>query len=194
MSVMPPHAPATHWIAQYRWRSLNVPGFELLELGARKSGVEARGMIVSEAGGRGYGATYHIRLGQDWTFQALNLQLLDGRRLVLRSDGQGRWTENEGTPRPDLADCIDIDLSGSPFTNTLPIRRTALAMGEPQAFTMAYVDLSALEVCPHEQDYTKLGDTRYRYRSATSGYEAELTVDTDGFVVSYPNLFQRIED
>ena len=186
--------PATLWFRQYRWQALDVPGFELLEIGERKSGIDARGMLISEAEGTGFGASYHVRLAHDWTFQALNLQLLDGRSLKLRSDGKGKWTEGDGAPRPDLCDCVDIDLSGSPFTNTLPIGRTHWQTGVPENFTMAFVDLATLSVTPHSQVYTKLDDTRFSYRSETTGFESELGVDSDGFVTAYPGFFQRVED
>jgi hypothetical protein len=191
---MQPHAPATLWTRQYRWHAIGTPGFELLEIGERKGGIDARGMIISEAEGVAFGASYHIRLGHDWTFEALNLQLLDGRRLKLRSDGHGNWTENDGTPRPDLADCVDIDFSGSPFTNTLPIRRSRLKTGLPVPFTMAYVDLFALTVVTDDQIYTRLDDTHFRYQSADGTFERVLTIDADSIVISYPGHFERLEN
>ena len=167
--------PATLWFRQYRWQRLDVPGLELLEIGERKSGIDARGMLISEAEGTGFGASYHIRLAPDWTFRALNLQLLDGRVLKLRSDGKGNWTEGNGAPRRDLDECIDIDLSGSPFTNTLPIGRTHWQTGVPEHFTMAFIDLASLSVTPHEQVYTRRDDTHFSYRSETTGFESELS-------------------
>lgn len=190
---MPPHKPQTLWTGQYRWRAIETPGLELLEVGERKSGIDARGMIIGESEGTAFGASYHVRLGSDWSFEGLNLQLLDGRRLTLRSGGRGNWSENDGTPRPDLAGCIDIDLSGSPFTNTLPIRRASFETRKPEHFTMAYVDLFTLGVVPDEQIYTRLDDTHFRYRSADGSFERVLTIDSDGIVVSYPGLFERLE-
>lgn len=191
---MQPQKPKTLWMHQYRWRSLMAPGFELVELGERKGGIDARGMIISEAEGVAFGATYHIRLANDWTFEALNLQLLDGRKLKLRSDGRGTWSEGDGAPRLDLAGCIDIDLSGSPFTNTLPIRRCRFEAGEPETFTMAYIDLFALNVVPDEQIYTPVDETHFRYQSAGGDFERVLTIDADGIVVFYPGLFERSEN
>ena len=44
---------------------------------------------------------------------------------------------------------------------------------------------------PAAQDYTKLGPTRFRYRSLSSGFTADLTVDADGLVVEYPPFWRR---
>ncbi len=177
----------------HRWQSLEAPGFELMEMSENAQHIEMRGMLVGEAEGQPIGASYHIRLGADWVFEGLNLRLLDGRALKLRSDGKGRWTENDGAPRPDLADCIDIDLSGSPVTNTLPINRARLNQGEAERFTMAYVALHSLDVTPFEQDYERLADRRFRYRSVESGFTADLSVDSDGLVTDYPELFRKLE-
>jgi hypothetical protein len=48
------------------------------------------------------------------------------RKLELISDGRGKWTDASGNPLPALDGAIDMDLSVSPFTNTLPIRRLRL--------------------------------------------------------------------
>lgn len=42
------------------------------------------------------------------------------------------------------------------------------------------------------QIYTKLADNRFRYQSADGDFQAEITVDQDGFVVSYPPLFEKL--
>jgi len=185
--------PATFWTRQLRWRRLDVPGFELAEIGERARGFDVRGMLIGEADGQPFGTHYHMRIGTDWKIKGLNLQMLDGRALKLRSDGKGQWRENDGAQRPDLCDCVDIDLSGSAFTNALPISRAKLETGETESFTMAYIDLPSLSVSPHVQDYTGLGDGRFAYRSQTTGYTAELETDSEGFLTLYPGLFQLME-
>jgi hypothetical protein len=45
----------------------------------------------------------------------------------LLSDGQGNWTTSDGQAVSELRGCIDVDISVSAFTNTLPIRRLGLA-------------------------------------------------------------------
>jgi hypothetical protein len=53
--------------------------------------------------------------------------------------------------RPDLAGAVDIDISVSPFTNTLPIRRLRLARGLAADLTMAYVRVPELIDVPDPQ-------------------------------------------
>jgi hypothetical protein len=92
-----------------------------------------------------------------------------------------------GIEDPDLlTDALDVDLSGSPLTNTLPLRR--LGMVE-STITVAWVLLPSLAVVPAKQSYRPLGPGRVRYSSGS--FAAELEVDDDGFVVRYPGLAQR---
>ena len=76
-----------------------------------------------------------------------------------------------GTDDPDrLADALDVDLSGSPLFNTLPVHRLGLA-AEPadvaHRITVAWVLLPGLEVVAAEQIYSGLGPGRVRFASGT---------------------------
>ncbi len=65
----------------------------------------------------------------------VELALLGGdARLSLRSDGAGRWSDDRGRPLPELDGCIDVDISVSPFTNTLPVDAAGLVLDYPGLF------------------------------------------------------------
>ncbi|MBY8871951.1 putative glycolipid-binding domain-containing protein [Micromonospora sp. PLK6-60] len=100
-----------------------------------------------------------------------------------------------GTDDPDrLAEALDVDLGGSPLTNTLPIRRLGLSRlpaDQAHPITAAWVLLPGLAVIPAEQVYTSLGPGRVRY--ASDSFTADLEVDPDGFVVRYPGLAERVD-
>ena len=55
--------------------------------------------------------------------RAIHLSLLSGssQSLHLLTDGEGFWTTESGETIPLLKGCLDVDLSATPFTNTLPI-------------------------------------------------------------------------
>src|SRR4029078_5088441 len=114
----------------------------------------------------------------------------DGARLRL-SNSDGFWATQDGVLN-ELTGCTDIDLSGSPFTNTLPIRRLHWEIGQSRKPRMAYVPLATLVPFADEQIYTKTGPASFRYQSADGSFEQMLTVDEDGLVVSYPTLFQML--
>lgn len=106
-------------------------------------------------------------------------------------DGRGGWKVDD-EERSDLSDAIDLDLAISPFTNTLPIRRLDLAIGEEGDATVAFVSFPDLEVDLDAQRYTRLDEDLYLFESLDSDFSREITVDLDGFVVDYPGLFERL--
>lgn len=173
-----------------RWTPAEGIGLEHCRVWEAADGIHARSVLIGEFEGFAYGASYEIQLATDWTFRSLVVRLQDGRVLRLLSDGLGDWKVN-GQRAPALEGCIDVDISGTPFTNTLPIRRTALLEGVPQSFTMAWVPLDTLEPFRDGQMYTRLDPSHYRYQSADGDFEQVLTVDEDGFVIDYPTLFRR---
>lgn len=101
-----------------------------------------------------------------------------------------------GLEDPDLLyGAFDVDLTGSPLTNTLPVRRLGLHrpaaddIGVAHRLSVAWVLLPSLEVVQADQIYTALGEGRVRFASET--FSADLTIDEDGFVVDYPGLAGR---
>jgi len=111
--------------------------------------------------------------------------------LHLLASGDGRWTDADGRPLPELDGCIDVDIQWTPLTNTLPIRRLGLQQGHQKEIRVVYVPLPSLELRVAEQRYTGLAPNVARYESLTSDFTADLAIDPEGFVVDYPGLFRR---
>jgi hypothetical protein len=58
---------------------------------------------------------------------------------------------------------------------------------------MAWVSAPNLTVEAKAQAYTRLEDRLYLFESLDgTGFKAELPVDGDGFVLHYPELFNRV--
>lgn len=113
--------------------------------------------------------------------------------IDLMSDGAGRWRDGGGLALAHLDGAIDVDLSITPFTNTLPIRRLALAEGQRADIRAVYLRLPDLSVTVDRQRYTCLIRGRqYRYESLDSDFIRDIDIDADGLVVTYPGLFTRV--
>nr|PZN19679.1 MAG: hypothetical protein DIU80_21220 [Chloroflexota bacterium] len=140
--------------------------------------------------------TYRLTWDEAWRLRDAALAVeMEGfsRSLRLQTDGRGRWRDGEGRAIDELDGCVDIDIWPTPFTNSFPIRREPLAVGERRQFRMAWVSAPDLTVRPLPQAYTRLSDRLYRYESLSgSGFQADLSVDEDGIVLDYPGLFRRI--
>ena len=171
-----------------RWTAWDSPGLEHLRLTTAENEVLADGLLIGQdEGGAPFRARYTVQCDAAWHVRALRIDMLDetNRRLDLYSDGAGHWTDDAGADLPGLAGCFDIDISATPFTNTLPIRRLALAPGAAADITVVYVELPALAVRPEMQRYACLSAdlARYRFESRDGSFSAELPVDANWLVV-----------
>jgi uncharacterized protein len=134
------------------------------------------------------------------------------RSLDLRRAPSGTWEEawtedgvcrvlgsREATDLDGLADALDVDLGLSPLLNTPPVLRHGLLQGGGSVdFVMAWVSVPGLAVHRSAQRYTfvrTIDDERsvVRFESlADDGFRADITYDTEGFVLDYPGVGTRI--
>lgn len=174
-----------------RWRALEGDGLEHLTLRAQANGLRADAALVGERDGSRFGATYRIDCDADFTVRSFGIATTDGRGLAM-TRRNGAWHDGERGHLAVFDGCIDIDLSATPFTNTLPIRRLAWEPGERRRIAMLFVPFDSFEPFVTEQVYTCLAPRRFRFETADGSFTAELPVDEDGLVMDYPCLFQRL--
>jgi hypothetical protein len=174
-----------------RWRPVEGVGLEHLTLATTQAGIRAEAVAIGERAEPRYGVSYRIDCTADFAVTDFAVATTDGRQLAMERRG-GRWHDAAGTALPTFDDCIDIDLQGSPFTNTLPIRRERWEVGQSREFAMLYIPFDDFVPIIDRQIYTCLAPRLFRYQAADRSFEAELPVDEDGLVVDYPSLFERI--
>jgi hypothetical protein len=171
---------------------------EHLQLTETRDAIRAEGTVLGVAGAEPFHLTYQLEVDGNWCVRACHLQLSGAadRTLGLSGDGMGHWTDAAGNPLPALDGCIDMDISVTPFTNTLPIRRLALAPGESREILVAYVSVPDLSVRPVQQRYANLARTQtggtYRYEGLESGFRADLQIDAQGLMLDYSGIWQRV--
>jgi uncharacterized protein len=194
------------------WRRLDEPGTEHV-LVDNAVGLHARGTMTA-ATPVPFVCHYELYTDEGWgtaRFEA-TVEGAGFRRVVRLERAASRWrvTASEqgdldatlraaGRPPAGLPGCedpdrlrsaLDMDLGYSPLTNTLPVRRLALAPGASHPVEVAWVLLPSLEVVPSAQTYTALGPDRVRFTSGS--FTADITVDADGYVIHYPGLAERV--
>jgi hypothetical protein len=142
--------------------------------------------------------TYRLTWDDSWRVRDADLVATtehSTRSLRLHTDGQGHWQHADGRAIEELDGCMDIDIWPTPFTNSFPIWREPMAVGERRQFRMAWVFAPDLTVRLQPQAYTRLADRLYLFESLDgSDFQAELPVDLDGIVLDYPDLFRRVEE
>ncbi len=166
------------------WQGLIAPSIERFIASASDDGFELSGLILQAHQHTPYVVRYAIRVDGNWRTREVQVELEDGGRRILglSADAAGHWSR-DGRPLTDLDGCLDVDLEWSPSTNTLPIRRLALAIGETKAVTAAWIRFPSLEVERLDQSYERLDQHRYRYRSGQ--FTADLTVGDDSLALQY---------
>jgi hypothetical protein len=177
-----------------RWQDWPGDGLEHLVLREGPEGVHAEAMVLGVADGQAFAARYRIVCDGEWRTRRLEVTVAgrDGG-LALSSDAAGRWTDRSGALLAGLAGAIDVDLTATPFTNTLPIRRLHLRRGQSETILVVYVRAPDLTVTTERQRYTCLEPgRRYRFESVGSDFTREIEVDDDALVVIYPGLFRRV--
>jgi uncharacterized protein len=176
------------------WKNLLLDGRDYCSLWHDTEGWMLKGTIV---GGlrdqRPVLANYEIHCDENWNTHRLQVERTIGnevKKLDLTQESRGIW-RSSGRELPALRGCSDADLTVSPASDTLPIRRLNLRVGSSRSIIAAWVSFPDLAVQPLSQRYTRLSKDTYRYESNT-GFSAVIVVDDLGLVTSYPGTWERI--
>jgi hypothetical protein len=173
------------------WRRLDKPGHEAGRLTRRGSEWRLTGTAVFASDSRPCRLDYEVVCDSNWRTRSGQVTGWLGTDLVeveISADA-GRWGLN-GVNCPAVAGCVDLDLSFSPSTNLLPIRRLGLAIGAEAQVRAAWLKFPCFTLEPLDQLYRRTGETTYRYESAGGSFVADLRVNAAGFVIDYPGLWQ----
>ena len=179
------------------WQGLEpFPSLETCRLARSGRGtVTLEGNVAHNTDGRLTLVTYSVIADTSWRTGEVHVRLAtpDAQRsLVIEFDeGLGK-IRVDLKDQPDLHGCVDADLEFSPCTNTLPIRRLDLAVGDSADVRAAWVRFPSLRVEPLDQTYTRTRERTYRYR--TGSFQADLEVDEDGLVIDYPGIWRRVSN
>lgn len=175
------------------WKGIYYNSLENCSVSAGKTGIRIRSTIVGSHENTPYTIEYSITTNRRWETRRVSVTAHlsnTTHRVVLHKDSGGRWIENGG-PAPRYNGCTDIDISLTPFTNTLPINRLGLKENEEAIIDVIYIDLLNTDTRPVRQHYKRLTAREYLYANVPNDFESTVTVDESGLVVEYPGLFAR---
>jgi hypothetical protein len=157
---------------EYVWQAWEGFGAEYVDV----DGTEANGAFIRVFRDAPIRVDYIVRCDVEWHTRYVEVRC--GRRHIALD-----------TLPPG---CIDVDIMAVTFTNTLPINRLRLPIGEWREISAAFVAVPELEVRVARQRYTRLGPNEYRYEGLETNFTSVLTVDDDGIVIDYPQLSRRV--
>jgi hypothetical protein len=183
----------TENIIKATWQNWEGDATEEITLRETKEGIFVES-IVTNGGQESFTARYTIVCDAWWRVRKFEIELTEKKeKLGLESDGLGRWSNNS-IVIAELSGAIDIDITATPFTNTLPIRRLKLKENRTEEISVVYVTVPELNVSAARQRYTCLiPNRRYRFEQPNIGFVREIETDENGLVLLYPGLFKRIQ-
>jgi hypothetical protein len=140
---------------------------------------------------------YMIELDETWTTRSAHVWGQSGRRQCeVRLEHVGRRWHVDGSVVPALDGCVDVDLEASACTNTIPVHRLALQVGESASVPAAYVRALDLAVERLDQEYARVGHVggppTYDYRAPGFDFESRLVYDDAGLDLDYPGIATRV--
>jgi uncharacterized protein len=190
--------PTSGLIRSLIWRTLDGLGMEHCELTQPDSDhIYLNGSVISVQNNLPLKSFYSVTMNANWVAQhvqvshehgVLRLMVRDKRWFVADHDYRSQTVDE--FELPSLVGCIDVDLGLTPATNTLPIRRLQLEIGEVATLTAAWVKFPSLDIVPLEQRYERLSEFSYRYSS--TNFTALLEFDEFGLVTRYEGGWERI--
>jgi hypothetical protein len=179
--------------ANILWTGREYYSLENCLVSTTENGSEITSTIIGHYEGKIYHVDYRIKTNRNWETIFFEIKARHSNQTQLirfEGDGKGHWV-SEGKEASEFSGCIDIDIPLTPFTNTLPINRVHLAIGQTHEIRVIYLDLLAQQVQPLQQKYTRLSRLQYQYENVPNDFEAKIQVDESGLVVDYPSLFVR---
>ncbi|WP_158290385.1 putative glycolipid-binding domain-containing protein [Halobacillus salinus] len=176
------------------WERKEHTGAEFLSITQNDSNIIAEGVVLFTTEVDAYKFAYKVVTDSRWftkSIEIINLEL--NEKFCLHSNLKGKWYVNNNE-LSDMDGMIDIDISVTPFSNTLPINRFKWEQGQERNFNMLYIDVPSLELMKLEQIYkfkgsTEDGSRKFQYKCRN--YETVVTVDQDGLIIEYPEAFIR---
>lgn len=141
-----------------------------------------------------YTAEYTINTDRNWNVLEFLIQSeVNSAKNTLSGKKRGNKWEINQTERPEFEGIQYIDISLTPFTNTLPINTLKLQENKSQEIQVIYIDVLNSALRPASQRYTRTAKEKYLYENIPKNFEAEITVDESGLVLDYPQLFERVK-
>lgn len=178
---------------QYIWQSMAWTGLEILQIRKTKE-LTVKSIIVGKSGeNTPFAIAYTITLTNNWHVKSVVITSILEKKKVRLNHREDKWYDGAGSHLSAFDGIEYIDITLSPFTNTLPIRRLSFAADKRCKIDVIYIDLPNFSLRKVQQYYSKLSDHIYRYQDVEiADFVADITVDTNLLVVDYPGLFKRI--
>ena len=177
------------------WRRLDCPGHDACRLETTRDGFRLEGATAFRREGVPALLAYRLTCDAEWRTREGGASGWVGGQAVewrVERTAEGLWRLN-GTAVTGMDDCVDLDFGVTPATNFSQMRRIALGIGRAADVPVAWLDPFSGAFERLAQRYERRSEFSYWYEAPRFEYAALLEVRADGFVRSYPRLWQAEE-
>jgi uncharacterized protein len=174
-------------VSEARWTRLDTPGSDSARLYKDTDGSLT---LIGYSRTQTLHAGYRILTRPDLSTVHALIHSNTGHFEIRREDFE--WTLN-GVVQHEVHGLLDLDLGFTPSTNYIQVARQNIPVGERREFVTAWFDLDRSALEPLRQIYTHVSPMRYEYESPQSRYFSTLQIHPNGFVKSYPGLWEMDE-
>jgi hypothetical protein len=181
-------------IASILWQRLDQSGHDAARLEEHGGGYQVAGTAVFNEGDHPCRLDYRVSCDARWRTRSAAVSGWMGTTPIdwaIAADDARAWTLN-GLACPAVDGCEDVDLSFTPATNLLPIRRLALPVGSRANVRAAWLRFPEGVLDPLEQTYVRVADRQYAYESSGGSFRTLLDTNEAGFVTDYHGLWRRV--
>lgn len=174
------------------WKGIFYNSLEYFQLFKIEETIIAKSRIIGTYKNNLYFAEYNLKIDEKWrifNFE-LEFEVNNYKKKIMGIKESYEWKINgDIDPRFQGFDFIDISLS--PFTNTLPINNLHLNIKQEKEINVIYIDILEDYLKPVRQKYRKNEETNFRYENIPNDFQADIEIDDQGLVIFYPSLFER---
>lgn len=184
----------TDLLADVLWQRQGQTSLEHFRLSGMPGMFVLHGIVLSRAEAVPQQIQYTVTCGLDWITRAVDVTAIEGshvHRLQLVRDPKGVW-RRDAEVLQEFEGLSDVDLQITPATNTLPIRRLQLGIGQSVETDALWIRFPELTLERLPQRYTRAAGHRYIYESRGGAFRAVLDVDGEGVVVRYGDVWGRV--
>ena len=165
------------------WQRLDNPTRERASISTDEDGgVLVQSSISGAYEGRPIDLAYTLRLRADWLWESFSIFNRCGPDVQLRRSDEAKF------------DVPFLDFFLTPLTNTSPIRRLKLDIGQKTEIETLYFHPQTFAPAIEAQTYERLGENLYRFTSDGGAFTALVDVDAEGWVTDYEGLFRRLPE
>jgi len=129
--------------ANILWKATDHPSLEHCVLNYSQRSIDISSVIIGKSEKDIYRVDYSITLNKKWELKAATINIESNKlkkKFTVKQSTNGNWLLNNKIAKR-FHNCTEIDISLTPFTNSLPINRIGFSKGQDEKIKVIYFDV-----------------------------------------------------